>query len=623
MAQRYDLIVVGAGHAGCEAAFAGARMGLRTLLLTLHLDHIAQMSCNPAIGGLGKSHLVADVDALGGQMGTVADATAIQFRVLNRKKGAAVQALRVQSDRAEYILAMRRALEQQDRLFICQDMAREVLADGRTVAGVRGQWGDEYLAPAVVLASGTFMNGLIHVGLLSFPAGRAGDFPATGISESLAALGLRLGRLKTGTPPRLDGRTIDFSRLERQDGDEDHPYFSWRSPRLRIEQVPCHVTYTNAQTHAVIRAGLDRSPLYGGQIKGVGPRYCPSIETKVLRFSDRDRHQVFLEPEGRRTVEYYANGISTSLPADVQQAMVHSIEGLEEAQIIRPAYAVEYDFIFPDQLRPTLECKEINGLFLSGQIIGTSGYEEAAALGLVAGINAALQIRGEPPLVLPRSESYIGVMIDDLVTKGVDEPYRMFTSRAEYRLLLRCDNALRRLSGYGKRIGLLSAQDAEQIGAKLGRVDDELARLSRLRISPSPAAQAQLAAMGQAPLTGAISALELLRRPGIAYCQALALAQEAPREFLPEDLLQIETEIRYEGYLKREAEMVARTQKLEQALIPDNFDYALVAGLSTESRQRLEQVRPRTLGQAGRIPGIPSAAVTLIMIALKRRANHG
>ena len=457
--ERYDIIVVGAGHAGCEAALAGARVGFKTLLITIHLDHIAQMSCNPAIGGIGKTHIVAEVDALGGQIGLNADKEAIQFRVLNKRKGPAVQALRAQEDKPKYSLTMRRVLEQQENLFLLQDMVTELLVEGNKIKGIKTIWGKEIYSNIVILTTGTFLNGVIHIGEKRFNAGRAGDFPGLGLSESLKSLGLQLGRLKTGTPPRIDGRTIDFSKMTRQDGDDEHPFFSFRTKPHKIEQIPCWITYTTPLTHKIIRDNLHRSSLYGGYIKGIGPRYCPSIEDKIVKFADRQRHQVFLEPESRDLIEYYANGISSSLPLDVQEKYVHSIPGLEEAKIMRPAYAIEYDFVFPQQLKPSLETKKIEGLFLAGQINGTSGYEEAAGQGIIAGINAVRKLMGLEPLILKRSEAYIGIMIDDLVTKGVKEPYRMFTSRAEYRLVLRPDNALRRLGKYGAQLGLLTKEE--------------------------------------------------------------------------------------------------------------------------------------------------------------------
>src|SRR5579875_2537911 len=459
----YDVIVVGAGHAGIEAALAAARMGARTLMLTLNLDHIGQMSCNPAIGGIGKGHLVREIDALGGEMALAIDETGIQFRFLNTRKGPAVRARRAQADKAGYRARMKRVMEATANLTIRQASIENLLVEDGRVRGVQSLIGEEFYAPAVILTTGTFLKGLVHVGLKNYSAGRAGDFAAMGLSENLAALGFRIGRLKTGTCPRLDARTIDYSELEIQPGDEPPPPFSFRTQRIVQPQLPCYLTWTNARTHEIIRGGLDRSPMYSGVIQSRGPRYCPSVEDRVMRFPDKERHQIFLEPEGRDTIEVYPNGLSTSLPLDVQVAMVNSIRGLERAEIMRPGYAIEYDFSDPTQLRPSLETKLVRGLYFAGQLNGTTGYEEAAAQGLIAGINAALRIRGEPPLILRRDQSYIGVMIDDLVTRGIGgEPYRMFTSRAEYRLLLREDNADRRLGALGARLGLLNRESVER-----------------------------------------------------------------------------------------------------------------------------------------------------------------
>ena len=614
---KFGVIVVGAGHAGIEASLAAARMGVPTLMLTLNLDHIGQMSCNPAIGGIGKGHLVREIDALGGEMALAIDETGIQFRFLNTRKGPAVRARRAQADKAAYRSRMKRVLEVTPNLTIRQASVERLLVAGGRVRGVESLIGETFEADCVVLTTGTFLKGLVHIGLKNYSAGRAGDFAAMGLSEHLAQLGFRLGRLKTGTCPRLDSRSIDYSQLELQPGDVPPPPFSFRTARIEQDQVPCHLTYTNERTHEIIRGGIDRSPMYSGVIQSRGPRYCPSVEDKVMRFRDKERHQVFLEPEGRDTMEVYPNGLSTSLPLDVQLAMVRSIKGLERAEIMRPGYAIEYDFSDPTQLNPSLETKLIEGLFFAGQINGTTGYEEAGAQGLMAGINAALSVRGESPLVLRRDEAYIGVMIDDLVTRGIGgEPYRMFTSRAEYRLLLREDNADRRLSPIGERIGLLGAATGERLRSKDERVKREVARLSETLVVASEAANSRLVDCGSTPLAHPARAFELLKRPEVSYPAVLAIAG-LERELDPDEAAQLEIDVKYEGYVKRQAEMVDRFKRLEDAVIPDWVDYSAVSGLSTEVRERLTSVRPRSLGQAARMPGITPAAISLIAIHLR------
>jgi tRNA uridine 5-carboxymethylaminomethyl modification enzyme len=611
--KQYQVLVVGAGHAGIEAGMAAARLGCETIILTQNLDTIGQMSCNPAVGGLAKGHMVREIDALGGVMGLNTDATGIQFRMLNSNKGPSVRAPRAQCDKKAYQFRMKWLLEKQPHLDLLQGNVLRILVEGGTAIGIETTLGLRIYADSVVITTGTFMRGLLHVGLQNQSGGRMGDAAST-VSNSLRELGFEIGRFKTGTPCRLNGRSIDFARCERQDGDQPPPRFSFQMDQplkeenepftlnemkgslFHVEQMPCWITKTNARTHEIIRANLDKSPMYSGRIEGVGPRYCPSIEDKVVKFATKESHQLFLEPEGRQTSEYYVNGASTSLPFEVQYAFIHSIAGLERAEIIRPGYAVEYDYCPPVQLRPTLETYRIGGLYFAGQINGTSGYEEAAAQGLVAGINAGLKLLGKPPFVLSRSDAYIGVLIDDLVTRGLQEPYRMFTSRAEYRLLLRQDNADTRLTPKAWELGLVNATLWETVQAKIDAIAAARLVAASVRIDNYRVEQ-------------------LLRRPDFGAAQ---LPVQLQRDFPAEIWEQVETDLKYEGYIRRQEDAIARAAKAESKGIPDSIDYAHVRGLRAEARQKFGAVRPATLGQAGRISGITPADIALLTIHLEK-----